>query len=54
MRFMMLVKASKDSEAGMMPDESLIAAMTKYNKEMARPESCLILRVCSPARKGRA
>jgi hypothetical protein len=29
---MMLVKASKDSEAGMMPDESRIAAMTKYNE----------------------
>ena len=29
MRFMMLVKASKASEAGAMPDDSLIAAMTK-------------------------
>jgi hypothetical protein len=36
MRFMMLFKASKDSEAGMMPDDSLIAAMTKYNEEMAK------------------
>jgi hypothetical protein len=27
---MMLVKASKDSEAGMMPDDRLISAMTKY------------------------
>jgi hypothetical protein len=36
MRFMMLVKASKDSEAGMMPGESPIAAMTKYNEEMAK------------------
>ena len=36
MRFMMLVKASKASEAGVMPDDSLIAAMTKYNEEMAK------------------
>jgi hypothetical protein len=29
MRFMMIVKASKDSEAGVMPSNELIAAMTK-------------------------
>jgi hypothetical protein len=34
MRFMMLVKASRDSEAGMMPEEALIAAMGKYNEEL--------------------
>ena len=32
MRFMMLVKASKDSEAGVMPSEKLLAAMAKYNE----------------------
>jgi hypothetical protein len=36
MRFMMIVKASKDSEAGKMPSEELIAAMGKYNKELAK------------------
>lgn len=35
MRFMMIVKASKESEAGVMPGNELIAAMTKYNEEMA-------------------
>ena len=35
MKFMMIVKASKDSEAGVMPDERLIAAMTRYNEELA-------------------
>ena len=35
MRFMMIVKASKDSEAGIMPGEELLAAMTKYNEELA-------------------
>jgi len=31
MRFMMIAKASKDSEAGKMPTEELLAAMAKYN-----------------------
>jgi hypothetical protein len=34
MRFMMIVKASKDSEAGVMPGEELIARMGKFNEEM--------------------
>ena len=34
MRFMMIVKASKDSEAGKMPSEELLAAMAKYNEEL--------------------
>jgi len=52
MRFMMLVKASKDSEAGMMPDESLIAAMTKYNEEMAKAGILLDLAGLQPSSKG--
>ena len=36
MRFMMIVKASKDSEAGKMPDEKMIAAMTAYNEELQK------------------
>lgn len=32
MRFMMIVKATKDSEAGVMPSNELISAMTKYNE----------------------
>ena len=34
MRFMMIVKANKDSEAGKMPSEELLAAMAKYNEEL--------------------
>ena len=34
MRFMVLVKASKNSEAGVMPDEALLTAMGKYNEEL--------------------
>jgi len=36
MRFMMIVKASKDSEAGKMPSEALLAAMAKYNEELVK------------------
>ncbi len=34
MRFMMIVKANKDSEAGKMPSEALLASMAKYNEEL--------------------
>ena len=36
MRFMVIVKASKDSEAGVMPSEELLTAMGKYNEELAK------------------
>ena len=36
MRFMMLVKASKDSEAGVLPSKELLAAMGQFNEEMAK------------------
>jgi hypothetical protein len=36
MRFMMIVKASKDSEAGVMPGEGLLSAMGKYNEELMK------------------
>jgi len=35
MRFMIIVKASKDSEAGVMPSEKLLADMGKFNEELA-------------------
>ena len=35
MRFMIIVKATKDSEAGVMPSEELLTAMGKYNEELA-------------------
>ena len=34
MRFMIIVKASKDSEAGKLPSQELLAAMGKYNEEL--------------------
>lgn len=36
MRFMIIVKATKDSEAGVMPDESLFAAMATYHEELQK------------------
>jgi hypothetical protein len=36
MRFMVIVKASKDSEAGIMPSTELLTAMGKFNQEMAK------------------
>jgi len=36
MRYMMIVKASKDSEAGVMPSQELINTMGKYNEELAK------------------
>src|SRR5580698_283173 len=36
MRFMVIVKASKDSEAGVMPGTELLTAMGKFNEEMVK------------------
>ena len=36
MRFMILVKATRDSEAGVMPEDSLIAEMGQYHEELAK------------------
>jgi hypothetical protein len=36
MRFMVIVKANKDSEAGVMPSEQLLAAMGQYNEELVK------------------
>jgi len=36
MRFMMIVKATQDSEAGVPPSKELVDAMMKYNEELAK------------------
>ncbi len=36
MRFMIIVKATRDSEAGVMPGEALIAKMAAYHEELAK------------------
>src|SRR4030095_282352 len=41
MRFMIIVKANKDSEAGVMPEEALIAKMATYHEELAKAGALL-------------
>jgi len=36
MKFMMIIKANKDSEAGVMPSEKLLLAMGKYNEQLVK------------------
>ena len=36
MRFMLIVKADKDSEAGVLPSSELLAEMGKYNEELVK------------------
>jgi hypothetical protein len=36
MRFMVIVKANKDSEAGVLPDQKMLAAMGKFNDELVK------------------
>jgi hypothetical protein len=52
MRFMILVKATKDSEAGVLPDERLLAAMGKYNEELAKAGVMLAGEGLQPSSKG--
>ncbi len=52
MRFMVIVKASKDSEAGKMPSQELLAAMGKYNEELAKAGIMLAGEGLHPSSKG--
>lgn len=52
MKFMMIVKANKDSEAGVMPSQELIGAMTKYNEELMKAGVLVDLAGLQPSSKG--
>jgi len=52
MRFMMIVKANKDSEAGQMPSEELLSAMGKYNEELMKAGALVDLSGLHPSSKG--
>ncbi len=52
MRFMVLVKANKDSEAGVLPDEGLLKAMGKYNEELVKAGVLLAGEGLHPSSKG--
>ncbi|HXS72867.1 MAG TPA: YciI family protein [Rhodanobacteraceae bacterium] len=52
MRFMVIVKAGKDSEAGVMPSTDLLAAMGKYNEELVKAGVMLAGEGLAPSSKG--
>src|SRR5438093_10018769 len=41
MRFMVIVKATKDSEAGVLPDEKILTEMGKFNEELVKAGALL-------------
>jgi len=49
---MMIVKASKNSEAGVMPTEKLLSAMMRYNEELSKAGVLLDLSGLQPSSKG--
>ena len=51
-RFMVIVKASKDSEAGVMPSEQLLTDMGKYNEELVKAGIMLAGEGLHPSSKG--
>ena len=53
MRFMVLVKANKDSEAGVLPDEKLLTDMGKYNEELVKAGVMLAGEGLHPSSKGK-
>ena len=52
MKFMVIVKASKSSEAGQMPSEELLTAMGKYNEELVKAGIMLAGEGLHPSSKG--
>jgi hypothetical protein len=52
MRFMIIVKATRDSEAGVMPEEKLIAEMATYHEELKKAGVLLDASGLQPSSKG--
>jgi hypothetical protein len=52
MRFMVIVKADKNSEAGVLPDQKLLAEMGKYNEELVKAGVLLAGEGLHPSSKG--
>ena len=53
MRVMVIVKASNESEAGVMPDEKLLTEMGKYNEELVKAGIMLAGEGLHPSSKGK-
>ena len=52
MRFMVMIKADKDTEAGALPSEKLLAEMGKYNEELVKAGVMLAGEGLQPSSKG--
>ena len=52
MRFMVIVPASKESEAGVLPDTKILAEMGKFNEEMVKAGVMLAAEGLHPSSKG--
>src|SRR6202163_689372 len=52
MRFMVMVKATQASEAGVLPDEKLLAEMGKFNEELVKAGVLLAAEGLQPSSKG--
>lgn len=52
MRFMVIVKANEESEAGVLPDEKILSAMGKYNEELVKAGVMLAAEGLQPSSKG--
>ena len=52
MRFMIIVKATKDSEAGVLPDKKLLTEMGKFNEELVKAGVMLAGEGLQPSSKG--
>ncbi|HEX9291617.1 MAG TPA: YciI family protein [Anaeromyxobacteraceae bacterium] len=52
MRFMVIVKADKDSEAGVMPSKEVLTEMGKFNEELAKAGVMLAAEGLHPSSKG--
>jgi len=52
MRVMVLVKANKDTEAGVLPDEKLLTEMGRYNEELVKAGLVLAMEGLHPSSKG--
>jgi hypothetical protein len=52
MRFMVIVKADKESEAGVMPSEQMLAEMGKFNEELVKAGVLLAAEGLHPSSKG--
>jgi hypothetical protein len=52
MRFMLLVRSTKESEAGLVPEKELFTAMARYNEDLAKAGVLLAVEGLHPSSKG--